>query len=139
MKPVIFTDLDGTLLDGEYSFDAALPVIRRIKDESVPLIPVTSKTRAEVEKLRGLLGVNDPFITENGGGVFIPDGAFPFAVKGEDAGGVKLIRLGTSYEELKSALAEIREKTGFRITGFADLTPEEIAERTGLSLADAVL
>jgi mannosyl-3-phosphoglycerate phosphatase len=139
MKPVIFTDLDGTLLDGEYSFDAALPVIRRIKDESVPLIPVTSKTRAEVERLRGLLGVNDPFITENGGGVFIPDGAFPFAVKGEDAGGVKLIRLGTSYEELKSALADIREETGFRITGFADLTPEEIAERTGLSLADAVL
>lgn len=139
MKPVIFTDLDGTLLDGKYSFDSALPVIRRIKGESVPLIPVTSKTRAEVERVRELLGVCDPFITENGGGVFIPDGAFPFPVKGEAAGGMRIIRLGTSYEELKAALAWIREKTGFRITGFADLTPEEIAERTGLPLADAHL
>ncbi|CAG1064537.1 mannosyl-3-phosphoglycerate phosphatase [uncultured bacterium] len=139
MKPVIFTDLDGTLLDDGYSFEAALPVIRRIKDESIPLVPVTSKTRAEVERVRELLGVGGPFITENGGGVFIPDGAFPFPVRGEDAGGMKLIRLGTSYEVLKSALAEIRKETGFRITGFADLTPEEITERTGLPLADAVL
>lgn len=139
MKPVIFTDLDGTLMDGKYSFDGALPVIRRIKEESIPLIPVTSKTRAEVERVRELLGVGDPFITENGGGVFIPDGAFPFAVKGEDANGARLIRLGTPYEELKRALAEIRKKTGFRITGFADLTPEEITERTGLAPADARL
>lgn len=139
MKPVIFTDLDGTLLDNNYSYSSALPVLKRIKDESIPLIPVTSKTRAEVERLRERLGVKDPFITENGGGVFIPIGAFPFPVKGEESGPVKLIRLGTTYENLKSALRDIREKTGFQITGFADMTPEEITERTGLPPEDAQL
>ena len=139
MKPVIFTDLDGTLLDNNYSYRSALAVIKRIKDEAIPLIPVTSKTRAEVESLRQKLGVNDPFITENGGGVFIPDGAFPFPVKGEESGRMRLIRLGAPYEKLKDALREIREKTGFHMTGFADLTPEEISERTGLPLEDARL
>lgn len=139
MKPVIFTDIDGTLLDNDYSFKNALPVIKRIKDEAIPLIPVTSKTRAEMERLRQRLGVNDPFITENGGGVFIPEDTFPFPVKGEDSGSMKLIRLGTTYEELKSAIREIREKTGFQITGFADMTPVEITERTGLPLEDARL
>lgn len=137
MRPVIFTDLDGTLLDRSYSFESALPVIRRIKDESIPLVLVTSKAKGEVERLRERLGIKDPFITENGGGVFIPEDAFPFPVNGEDAGNLKMIRLGTSYEEIKSALREIREKTGFKITGFADLTPEEITERTGLPLIDA--
>ena len=139
MKPVIFTDVDGTLLDNNYSFNRALPVIKRIKDESIPLIPVTSKTRAEVERLRERLGVNDPFVTENGGGVFIPSGAFPFPVKGEESGDMRLIRLGTTYEKLKSSLQDIRERTGFHITGFADMTPEEITGRTGLPAEDAPL
>lgn len=139
MKPVIFTDLDGTLLDSSYSFEAALPVIRRVREEGIPLVPVTSKTRAEVERLMGRLGVRGPFITENGGGIFIPDGTFPFPVGGEDAGGLSLIRLGTPYEALKAAFREIREKTGFRMTGFSDLTPEGISERTGLSPEEARL
>lgn len=139
LKPVIFTDLDGTLLDSGYSCASALPVIERIKYESIPLIPVTSKTRAEVESLREHLGVKDPFITENGGGVFIPEGLFPFPVKGEQSGGMRLIRLGTPYEELKRALREIRDKTGFHMTGFADMKPEEITERTGLPLEQARL
>lgn len=139
MKPVIFTDLDGTLLDNNYSYDSALPVLKRIKEEAIPLIPVTSKTRAEVERLRERLGVNDPFITENGGGVFIPARVFPFPVKGEQAGSMKLIRLGTTYEQLKAAIRDIRKKTGFQITGFADMTSEEITERTGLSYEDAPL
>ncbi|OGP14339.1 MAG: hypothetical protein A2052_09650 [Deltaproteobacteria bacterium GWA2_54_12] len=139
MKPVIFTDLDGTLLDSKYSYRSALPVLKRIKDESIPLIPVTSKTRAEVERLRQRLGVNDPFITENGGGVFIPFGLFPFPVKGEESGSMNLIRLGSTYEELKSAIRDIRKQTGFQITGFADMTPEEITWRTGLPPEDAPL
>lgn len=139
MKPVIFTDLDGTLLDEGYSFEAALPVIKRIKAESIPLVPVTSKTRAEVESLLARLEVKGPFVTENGGGVFIPDNAFPFPVEGERTGGMLVLRLGTAYEEIRSAFTGIRDETGFRMTGFGDMTAEEISERTGLALEEARL
>lgn len=139
MKPVIFTDLDGTLLDSEYSFSAALPVLKRIKDEEVPLVPVTSKTRAEVERILERLSIKGPFITENGGGVYIPEGSLPFPVKGEAYDGMRVIKLGIDYEEIRAAFADIREKTGFRMTGFGDMTAEEITARTGLPAEEAHL
>ncbi|MDA0672462.1 MAG: haloacid dehalogenase, partial [Cyanobacteria bacterium] len=49
---LFFTDLDGTLLNGEdYGYEAALPVLETLKARQIPVIPVTSKTRAEVETL----------------------------------------------------------------------------------------
>lgn len=139
VKPVIFTDLDGTLLDSEYSCRSALPVIDRIKKDSIPLVPVTSKTRAEVESILAGLGIKGPFITENGGGVYIPEGSMPFPVKGEREDGARVIRLGVGYDEIRAAFDDIRKKTGFRMTGFADITPEEINVRTGLPIEQARL
>lgn len=139
MKPVIFTDLDGTLLDSEYSFRDALPVLKRIRDEYIPLVPVTSKTRAEVESLLSRLSMKGPFITENGGGVFVPEGSVPFPVKGERADNMRVIKLGVDYKEIRAAFVDIREKTGFKMTGFGDITPEEITARTGLPVDDARL
>lgn len=139
MKTVIFTDLDGTLLDSEYSLRSALPVINRIRDEAIPLVPVTSKTRAEVESLMNALSIKGPFIAENGGGVYIPEGTLPFPVKGEKRDGMRIIRLGVDYHEIRAAFVDIRDKTGFRMTGFADISPEEITVRTGLPVEEARL
>lgn len=70
---VIFTDLDGSLLNHEdYSFTAARPSIERIKTAGIPLIITTSKTRLEVERLQQEMGIREPFIVENGGGIFFP-------------------------------------------------------------------
>lgn len=74
---LVFTDLDGSLLDHHsYSFRDALPQLRALERAAVPVIPVSSKTRAEIENLRGELGNAHPFITENGAAIFIPRGYF---------------------------------------------------------------
>ena len=76
-KFLVFTDLDGSLLDHHsYSFRDALPQLRALERAAVPVIPVSSKTRAEIENLRGELGNAHPFITENGAAIFIPRGYF---------------------------------------------------------------
>lgn len=139
MKPVIFTDLDGTLLDQGYSFAPAAPALARVKEEGVPLVLVTSKTRAEVEVIRAELGNSDPFITENGGGIFIPSRAFPFPVKGEELDGYTLIRLGVPYQDLRLALARVRAESGRGLKGFGDMTDEEVSRITGLPLKEAAL
>ena len=118
MKAIIFTDLDGTLLDEEYSFAPAERALERIKQDGIPLVVVTSKTRAEVEHIRSRLKNTDPFITENGGGIFIPGSYFPFPVQGEKLDGYTLIRLGTDYRELRQALVRIRASSGKAIKGF---------------------
>ncbi|MCG7852909.1 MAG: HAD hydrolase family protein, partial [Methanosarcinaceae archaeon] len=50
MKYVVFTDLDGTLIDHDtYSYKAARPALAALKKQGIPLIFCTSKTRAEIE------------------------------------------------------------------------------------------
>jgi len=47
---LIFTDLDGTLLDDQtYDFSPARPALKIIHSRKIPLILVSSKTRAEIE------------------------------------------------------------------------------------------
>ena len=63
---IIFTDLDGTLLDWyTYSFEHSQTALRLIKGKGVPLILSSSKNRAEIEVYRRRLENNHPFVSEN--------------------------------------------------------------------------
>ena len=76
-KLIIFTDLDGTLLDHKtYSFENAFEALQAIKEKNIPLIICSSKTRSEIEYYREKLSNNHPFVSENGGGIFLPEGYF---------------------------------------------------------------
>jgi mannosyl-3-phosphoglycerate phosphatase family protein len=141
---VIFTDLDGTLLDAStYSFEAARDALRLIKERHIPLVLCSSKTRAEIEHYRSLLRNTDPFISENGGGIFIPPEYGP--LKGsldradmEDHDSYFVVTLGASYGELRRALETLRAQ-GFDVRGFGDMTIEEVSHLTGLPIKEAAL
>lgn len=140
---LIFTDLDGTLLDAStYSHDAALPALAAVAQQGVPLILCSSKTRSEIDELRLRLENSDPFVSENGGGIFIPTGAFPddrirsVAGSREEAGGFT-IPLGARYAELREGMERLRGM-GWRVRGFGDMTSGEVAALTGLSEEEAV-
>jgi predicted mannosyl-3-phosphoglycerate phosphatase (HAD superfamily) len=63
---VVFTDLDGSLLDHDtYSFENARPALERIREQRIPLVFTTSKTRAEVEALQAAMRIREPFISES--------------------------------------------------------------------------
>ena len=70
---LIFTDLDGSLLDHDtYSFRPAVPALQRLAADDVPVIPTTSKTAAEVLALNEQMGQTWAFIFENGSGIGAP-------------------------------------------------------------------
>src|SRR5437016_14405531 len=80
---IVFTDLDGSLLDGTtYSYEAATPAITALREQSIPLVLVSGKTRAEMEPLRERLGHDDAFIVESGGAALVPPGLFDLALRG---------------------------------------------------------
>ena len=138
---VVFTDLDGCLLDERtYRYDAALPAVEALRRARVPLVLCTSKTRAEVEPLHRALRLRAPFVVENGGGIVIPEGTRgwrpPLAPRD---GGPLVLPIGAPYAALVQALREIAAETGLRLLGFSDLPVEEVAERTGLPLEAARL
>ena len=50
---LVFTDLDGSLLDHHsYSYRDALPQLHVLDRADIPVIPASSKTRAEIARLR---------------------------------------------------------------------------------------
>ncbi len=64
---VIFTDLDGSLLHREtFKFDQIKEYIKSLIDKVIIIIPNTSKTDKEIEKFNKELGVELPYISENG-------------------------------------------------------------------------
>lgn len=138
---VVFTDLDGSLLDAAtYSYDAADRALSRIAETRTALVLVSSKTRVEMEPLRSRLRLQEPFVVENGGAVFIPKGYFPFPVEGSVLrGDYQVVEIGTPYAGLRAALKDIAQGLSCRLLGFGDMTVEEVAKSTSLSPADARL
>jgi mannosyl-3-phosphoglycerate phosphatase family protein len=138
MGMIVFSDLDGTLLDHEtYSFEAALPALQALKSQGIPLVLCSSKTRAEMLGIWLSLGLNAPFIAENGGGVFVPKEHFLAAEPGwKPAGpGWRMMALGKPIAEVRAAFAGFKER--FSAKGFGDLSDQAVAVLTGLSEAEA--
>jgi mannosyl-3-phosphoglycerate phosphatase len=130
---IIFTDLDGTLLDDQaYDFKPALPALKLIRSRKVPLILVSSKTRLEIELYRKRLSLKDPFIAENGGAAYFPASfSFPPEYSFEIVDEYRGVFIGTPLEVLYEKISELKEH--FRFRRFSELTIEEIAVLTGLS------
>ena len=135
-KIVIFTDLDGTLLDRvTYSYDRVLPSIEYLRQTEIPLVFCSAKTRAEQEVYQRKLAVSHPFIVENGGTIFIPHDYFPFPFDYHRIiGDFSVIELGTPYERIRQLLGKVKKEGNFHFRGFGDMSVEEVAEETSLDI-----
>ncbi|MDH5386011.1 MAG: HAD-IIB family hydrolase [Candidatus Aminicenantes bacterium] len=138
---LVFTDLDGTLLDHDsYSFEPALPALAVLKEKNIPLIICTSKTRAEIEIIRQRLHNRHPFVSENGGAIFIPKGYFShiFRYTREDSD-YRIIEYGTSYSKIREVLKKMEGHSSGKLRGFGDFSIEEVAELCDFSQDQARL
>jgi len=136
---IIFTDLDGTLLDAEtYSCELAADALKEIAALRIPLVMMSSKTRSEIESVRRDLKNNHPFVSENGGGIFIPDGYFPFLVPHtRRTPGYLFVETGVPYPRLTAFLDRITREHSLPIRGFHSLAVEEVSRLAGLSIEAA--
>ncbi|MEC7764918.1 MAG: HAD-IIB family hydrolase [Pseudomonadota bacterium] len=123
---LIFSDLDGTLLDHEsYDWSPARPALERLARMGGGVVLATSKTAAEVVPLRDAIGLSDwPAIVENGAGILEP-GAKPQAAP--------------DYDRLRAALEALPADLRSGFTGFGDLDAAGVADVTGLTPEGAAL
>jgi mannosyl-3-phosphoglycerate phosphatase len=139
MNKIIFTDLDGTLLHPDtYSFEAARPALDAIREARVPLILCSSKTRAELLLYQKRLHLHEPFVSENGGGIFFPAGYFS-SDAGAAGADLVTVSLGLPYKRIREEFIETRRQLGIPLRGFGDMTVEEVALLTGLNQEEAAL
>ncbi len=138
---IILTDLDGTLLDRDtYSYSDAVDALHLVKENNVPLVFCSSKTRAEQEIYQREIGIHDPFIVEDGGGIFIEETYFTFPYTFHKTyNGYRVIELGRPYKEIRKIILQVAAETGLNLRGYADLTAQEVADLTGLDIQTAAL
>lgn len=130
LKKVIFLDLDKTLLRDDCSPEPAEGIIRSLIKAGFEVVLNSSKTFSEQEYYRKAWGLEGPFIVENGSGIFIPEGYFPFEVRGRKIGGYRVIELGEQYERIRKALDSIAGEYGLKYYGNSTL--KEVVAFTGL-------
>ncbi len=126
---VVFTDLDGSLLDhSDYSYAAAHSALDRLGRHNIPVIPVTSKTLAEIKGYDDLFeGV--PKVGENGMVIALPEGYF---------GAAEFIVPGYSYVDIRAEVERLPEYLRSHFNGFSDMGLGGVIDATGLPEGRAV-
>lgn len=138
---LVFTDLDGTLLDHHtYSFAPALPMLEKLHNQHIPVIPNTSKTFAELSLIRKEVGLNTPFIVENGAAVYIPKHFFK--AQPTDTTNSKdywIKSFSQPNQHWISLLDKLKEDFSGEFNHFSNMTVNEIQQATGLTTQQAEL
>lgn len=139
-EKVVFSDIDGTLIDEYYSYKRSQPVIQQLLDLKAHIVLCSSKTSAEIEYYRDKLCIQDPYISENGAAIFIPKGYFKHNYQyNRRKGNFDVIELGLPYREIRCRLDRIMKKGAFDIVGFGGMAAQEIAEDSGLPIELALM
>lgn len=122
---IVFTDLDGTLLDHDnYSFEAALPAIDALKARNIPIFLNSSKTISELSEISLQLDLNTPIIAENGSIIFDPQTQ-------------ETTNLGVAYSTICTLLDALREEDNLEFSGFHDWDIDALQNLTGLDAPSA--
>ncbi len=141
-RHLIFSALEGALVDPRTdSYAGAEDALSKLEERKIPgTYCSTARTREEIEHIRKDLGHNHPFITENGGGIFFPDGYFSLKIPGVVRTARYLsIAQGKPYAEVCEALDDIAEECSVGVAGFHHMSLREIADNLGLRPRDAEL
>jgi mannosyl-3-phosphoglycerate phosphatase len=138
---IVFSDLDGSLLDPTtHAADGAREALALLAREGIPLVFCSSKTRAEIQLVQLRLGLSHPFICENGGALYIPDGYFVFdRFPARRVAGYCVVEYGRPYAEVVARLRQAAERVGIEVVGFNDMTVDEVARECQLPLLQARL
>ena len=131
-NPVIFTDLDGTLLDSDtYSWADAAAALDELKRRRIPVVLNSSKTLAELTPLRAELGLEHPVIAENGAFIDVPDNYF--------RGQLALRQPPPERAVLQRVYRVVRRGGDYRCEAFFEMGEAGIVAATGLEPAAAHL
>lgn len=134
-KPLlVFTDLDGSLLDTHtLEWQPAAPWLMRLREAQVPVILCSSKTAAEMTQIQKTLELEGlPLIAENGAVIQLDS-------RWEGDPDYPRLVTGASAEEISRILETLRTDGGYKFTRFADVDERAIADWTGVNRSQAGL
>jgi mannosyl-3-phosphoglycerate phosphatase len=137
---VVFCSIDsivpirGKALAGFDEFGAAL------EHAGVPLIWVTTRSRAQIDEPVRRFGHKHPFVGEDGCGVFLPSDYFHLRPeKAIRLGRFTCIPVAMPQPAASEALDSLSEATGVSVVSLRSLSPRELEQNLGLPAREAEL
>ncbi len=136
---IIFTDLDGSLLDEEtYRASPADSLFETLNTCGIPVVFNSSKTFPEVLKVKRSMGNYQPFVVENGSAVYVPpDHEIAGASGLEPVHGYLRYVLGVSHKRIKDFLSSVG--AAYEYSVLTEMSEAECASVTGLKGSDVIL
>ena len=119
---LVFTDLDGTLLDESYSWDLAQPAIDLLRSASIPIILNSSKTAAEMENLRIKMKLETYCIAENGS-----------IITKNYTNSENQIFDTSVRDHLVEIAGKLRREHNYKFEGYMDWCIDDLIQLTGLT------
>lgn len=142
-KTLIFTDLDGSLLDHfGYQVAPADRLLCQLESLDIPVIFCTSKTFSEVQVLREQLNNQHPFIVENGAAIYLPLNYFPGPLSGfKPSHHPDYLFHGFCEDRAHwlSLLSELKAEFPKQFISFSEMGTKGIMRASGLTETRAVL
>jgi mannosyl-3-phosphoglycerate phosphatase len=137
---VLFTDPDTLKLATSPAAARTNGNLSALEDEGIAVVLCGNETRSELELIQSDWGLLHPFISENGGGLFIRHGYFRDQPRvGRDAPTYHVVDFGKPYHVVADALRQVAGTLALDIVGFSGLSIQDVARRLGLSLSRARL
>ena len=130
-------------------------LLGKLTHAGIPCVWLTSQTRLQIDAPRRKLGHRDPFIAEDGCGVYLPEDYFHLRPQSPRAGSARgrpssdapTMRLGRftclpvaqRQPAASEALEELAAETGVSVVPLQSLPPRQLAQNTGLRPREAEL
>lgn len=136
MEKVIFTDIDGTLLDSRFpNMNKMKELVEMTSQNGIHLIFCSSKTELEQNKIKSEVYLHEPYIVENGGATIIPINYFKKTkiTNSRISQNNYIIETGGPATKIRSLLKKIKYKYDIDFKGVSDLTVSELSKITKLS------
>lgn len=122
-RVVVFTSVDGTLLDARtFRAGRSGETIRRLREEGIPVIPVSVMTLDEIAPIAADLELGDAMIIEAGGAI---------ARRVDD--GWQVEPCGPPAETLLDVVAAIEQRSGANLLIYSALPESQAARVSGRS------
>jgi mannosyl-3-phosphoglycerate phosphatase len=133
--------VDGVLHDPHLPrFSRAATILRDLAVDNAALVLCSGKTRAELEFVQQKLDLVHPFISENGGAVYVPAHYFGFDVpNGRSVAGYQVVEFGRPYADVVQALRRAADRLRMPLVGFSDMSIEDVAHECHMPLLQARL
>ncbi len=137
---VVYCAIDNLISTANKTLTGFPEFLEGLGEANIPFVPVTTRSRLQLDASLRKYGLGQPFLTEGGCGVCMPEDYFhlnpPRSLR---LGRFTCIPVAAPQPAAEEMLELLAEETGMEVVALRGLSPRELSQNTGLPQREAEL